>query len=163
MTKVKNETIAKAPNKKHFTEVWGDTVVLNELFYSSILGIALTMIMFLVGSKIFLSMDNIDVGLAKGYSLLVGIVGCVGSAVISAKLFKPKRIVDTKSEVTGVEEVIKAAGMTVEQEAKALATVDPQIIAELEDLEMYSLLALIPENSPNYKPEYKLYGKEANK
>ena len=30
-----------------------------------------------------------------------------------------------------------------------------KVIAEMEDLELYALLALIPEGSPNYKPEYK--------
>jgi hypothetical protein len=45
----------------------------------------------------------------------------------------------------------------VEEEAEALSHLDPKVIAEMEDLELYSLLALIPEGSPNYKPEYKQY------
>ena len=143
-------------NKKvQLTEVWGDTVDLKELMIASILGIALTMAMYLIGRSIFLKIDGLDVGLAKGYSLLLGIVGCIASGVISAKLFKPKRIIEEKFENENIEDILKAAGMTVEDEINALRNVDPAIIAEMEEFELYSLLELVPEDSPNYKPEYK--------
>lgn len=143
-------------NKKvQLTEVWGDTVDLKELMIASLLGIALTMGMYLVGRNIFLKIEGLDVGLAKGYSLLVGIVGCIASGVISAKLFKPKRIVEEKFENENIEDILKAAGMTIEDEINALRNVDPAIIAEMEEFELYSLLELVPEDSPNYKPEYK--------
>jgi hypothetical protein len=143
-------------NKKvQLTEVWGDTVDLKELMIASILGIALTMAMYLIGRSIFLKIDGLDVGLAKGYSLLLGIVGCIASGVISAKLFKPKRIIEEKFENENIEDILKAAGMTVEDEINALRNVDPEIIAEMEEFELYSLLELVPEDSPNYKPEYK--------
>jgi hypothetical protein len=45
--------------------------------------------------------------------------------------------------------------MTMEEEVEALRNLDPKLIAEMEELELYSLLALIPEDSPNYKSEYK--------
>jgi len=70
-------------NKKvQLTEVWGDTVDLKELMIASLLGIALTMSMFLIGRNIFLRIEGLDPGLAKGYSLLIGIVGCIASGVI---------------------------------------------------------------------------------
>lgn len=34
-------------NLGKYTEVWGDTVVLKELIYSCIIGVSITMIMFL--------------------------------------------------------------------------------------------------------------------
>lgn len=143
-------------NKKvQLTEVWGDTVDLKELLISSILGIVLTVGTYLIGRSIFLNIEGLDTGLAKGYSLLVGIVGCIASGVISAKLFKPKRIVEEKFENENIEDILKAAGMTVEDEINALRNVDPAIIAEMEEFELYSLLELVPEDSPNYKPEYK--------
>lgn len=149
-------------NKKvQLTEVWGDTVDLKELMIASILGIALTMAMYLVGRSIFLKIEGLDVGLAKGYSLLLGIVGCIASGVISAKLFKPKRVIEEKFENENIEEILKAAGMTVEDEINALRNVDPAIIAEMEEFELYSLLELVPEDSPNYKPEYKEKAKGA--
>ncbi|MBP1920663.1 hypothetical protein [Youngiibacter multivorans] len=143
-------------NKKvQLTEVWGDTVDLKELLISSILGIVLTVGTYLIGRSIFLKIEGLDIGLAKGYSLLVGIGGCVASGIISAKLFKPKRIVEEKFENENIEEILMAAGMTVEDEINALRNVDPAIIAEMEEFELYSLLELVPEDSPNYKPEYK--------
>jgi len=145
----------KSKNKQVLTEVWGDTVALKELLLAAILGIVLTMIFFLFGRSIFLGMGTIETSLAKGYSLLVGIAGCFLSAIISAKLFKPKRIIEERFDAEDIETVLAAAGMTLDEEAEALSHLDPKIIAEMVDLELYSLLALIPEGSPNYKPEYK--------
>jgi hypothetical protein len=62
-------------------------------------------------------------------------------------------MIDSNTE--DIEEILKAAGMTVEEEREALRTVSPEIIREMENFELYSLLALIPEDSPNYKPEYR--------
>lgn len=145
--------------KQVLTEVWGDTVALKELILASILGVVLTMAFFLVGRSVLLGMGTIETSLAKGYSLLVGITGCLLSAFISAKLFKPKRIIEERYDAEEIETILAAAGLTVEDEAEALSKLDPKVIAEMEDLELYSLLALIPENSPNYKPEYRQYAK----
>lgn len=143
--------------KQHmpYTEVWGDTVDLKHLLYASLLGIALTLGMYLIGRSIFLNIEGLEVGLAKGYSLLVGIVGCFTAAVISAKLFKPKRIIEEKFENANLEEILEAAGMTVEEEIEGLRNLDPKLIAEMEEVELWGILALVPEDSPNYKPEYK--------
>jgi hypothetical protein len=144
--------------KQVLTEVWGDTVALRELLISAILGVVLTMSFFLAGRSVLLGMGTIETSLAKGYSLLVGIGGCLLSAVISARLFKPKRIIEnglTRRTSNGAG----CRRMTVEEEAEALSHLDPKIIAEMEDLELYSLLALIPESSPNYKPEYRQYAR----
>lgn len=137
------------------TEVWGDTVNLRELTISIILGVIFTMSFFLVGRMIFLNMGSIEPNLAKGYALFVGIVGCFIAAAISAKMFRPKRFIGELNDIGEIEEVLEYAHMTVEEEAEALAKLDPSVIREMEDLELYGLLALIPEDSPNYKPEYK--------
>lgn len=141
--------------KPVYTEVWGDTVIIPELLWSAIICIVATMVCYFIGNRIFLGREGMEIGLAKGYSLLIGILGCVLSAIVCAALFKPKRRVEERLEQEDIVHVLEAAGMTVEEEAEALATVDPQIIKEMEDLELYSLLALIPEGSPNYKPEYR--------
>lgn len=140
---------------QNLTEVWGDTVKLSELGIAALLGIILTMVCYLAGNSIFSQMENIEPSLAKGYALMTGIGGCFISAAISAKFFKPKRIVEEHAEAADIAEILAFGGTTVEEETKALATLDPKIIAEMEDLELYALLALIPEGSPNYKPEYK--------
>ncbi len=145
------------PEKKEkvLTEVWGDTVNIKELAISIILGVIFTMCFYLIGRKIFLSMGSIEENLAKGYALFVGIAGCFIAAVISAKAFRPKRIVGELDSTTDVSEVLEYAHMTPEEEGEALTKVGPDVIKEMEDLELYGLLALIPEGANNYKPEYK--------
>lgn len=138
-----------------YTEVWGDTVVLKELLLACLIGIVVTMTFFLVGQNVFHNIEGLDKGMADGYALLMGLIGCLFSGVVNARLFKPKRSFDGRLQGDSIEAILEQAGMTVEEEIKALATVDAEIIAELEDLEMYSLLALVPEDSPNYKAEYK--------
>ena len=44
---------------KKFAEVWGDTLVLKELFFSAILGIALTMAGYLLGVRYFAGIQGL--------------------------------------------------------------------------------------------------------
>ena len=145
------------PEKKEkvLTEVWGDTVNIKELAISIILGVIFTMCFYLIGRKIFMSMGTIEENLAKGYALFVGIAGCFIAAVISAKSFRPKRFVAELDSTTDIAEVLEYAHMTPEEEGEALTKVGPDVIKELEDLELYGLLALIPEGANSYKPEYR--------
>ncbi len=148
-------------NKPIYTEVWGDRVILKELGIACLLGVGLTMSFFLIGQKIFLGMEGLEVSLANGYALIVGVLGCIISGVVSAKLFKPKRNIEERFEFEDIEDILQAAGITVEEERQALAVADEDVIKELEDLQLYALLALIPEDSPNYKAEYKRLAKGA--
>ncbi len=145
-------------NKKNkpLTEVWGDTVNLKELLFAVLLGIVFTMGFYLVGRHFFLQIDSLEPSLAKGYALFVGIAGCLISSVISAKLFKPKRVISEMQQNHDIEEILAHAGMTLEDEIDALTKLHPDIIKQMEDFSLYSLLALIPEGQPNYKPEYKI-------
>lgn len=146
----KNEQTGK------YMEVWGDTVVPKELAVAACICVALTMAFFLGGRTLLLGIDSLNPSLAKGYSLLVGIVGTFIGTAISAKLFKPKRKIMIDFQEENIEDILKSAGMTVEEEREALRTVGPQVIREMEDLELYSLLSLIPEDCANYKPEYQM-------
>ena len=58
--------------------VWGDTVVLKELAISAVICVILTMVFYLAGRTGLLQIQSLDPALAKGYSLLVGIVGTGG-------------------------------------------------------------------------------------
>ena len=145
----------KETKNEKYTEVWGDTVVLKELLYSCVIGVFFTMGMFFLGKKIFHSFENIEKSLANGYALLIGVIGCIASGAICAKLFRPKRTVEEKFEFENIENILESAGITLEEEKEALSKLDSETIKELEDLELYALLALIPEDSKNYKKEYK--------
>lgn len=143
-----------------YMEVWGDTIVPKELAISAIICVITTMVFFLAGRTVLLGIESLTPALAKGYALLVGILGTFLGAVICAKKFKPKRKIMIEFQEENIEDILKAAGMTIEEEREALRTVSPEIIKEMEDLELYSLLALIPEDSANFKPEYKEKAKE---
>lgn len=149
--------------EEKYTEVWGDTVVLKELVYACIIGIILTMSMFLLGKYLFHKIPSIEKSLASGYALLIGVMGCILSGVISAKLFKPKRNVEEKFELENIEALLEKAGLTLSEEGEYLGNADEEIIRELENLELYPLLALIPKGSKNYKSIYceKVKEKEA--
>ena len=138
--------------------VWGDTVVLKELAISAVICVILTMVFYLAGRAGLLQIQSLDPALAKGYSLLVGIVA------ICAKTFKPKRKIMVESQSENIEDILKVAGMTMEEESEALRHVSKEVIREMENLELYSLLSLIPEDCDNFKPEYrqKIHGKEGN-
>lgn len=147
-----------------YMSVWGDTVVLKELAISAIVCVVLTMGFFLAGRAVLLQFESLEPALAKGYSLLVGIVGTFLGAAICAKKFKPKRKIMVEFQAENIEDILKAAGMTVEEESEALRHVSKEVIREMEDLELYSLLSLVPEDCDNFKPEYrqKIHAKEGN-
>lgn len=140
---------------KQYTHVWGDLVSLKELVIAGVIGIVVTMGMFFLGQYIFNELiEGIDASLANGYALLIGVSGVFISGFISAKMFKPKRRIEERMEKGAIDDILKAANTTPEEEAEALAMASPDVIKEMEDLELYGLLALIPEDSENYKPEY---------
>lgn len=143
-----------------YMEVWGDTIVPKELAISAIICVITTMVFFLAGRTVLLGIESLTPALAKGYALLVGILGTFIGAVICAKKFKPKRKIMIDFQQENIEDILKAAGMTIEEEREALRTVSPEIIKEMEDLELYSLLSLIPEDCANFKPEYRERAKE---
>ena len=143
-----------------YMEVWGDTVVPKELAASAVICIISSMAFFLAGRAFFMSLGTLEPELAKGYALLVGIVGTFAGAIVAGIRFKPKRRILADASGDDIEEILHSAGMTLEEEIEVLRTVSPEVIREMENFELYSLLALIPEDSPNYKPEYRRRAKE---
>lgn len=125
-----------------YAELWGDRVVLKELLIASVIGIVLTMTFYFNASKYFLSQESIDPGLAKGYSLMIGIGGCLLGGIISSKLFKPKREVVESGEKLDVLGAIEAAGSTLEDEIKAMKSLNKQSIEEMKVLGLDALLEL---------------------
>ena len=86
--------------KGRYMEVWGDTVVPGQLAASALICVVTTMAFFLVGRTVLLGVDSLEPALAKGYALLVGILGTFLGAAICAKKFPPKRkiMVDFQEE-----------------------------------------------------------------
>lgn len=130
-------------NKKVvYAELWGDRVTLKELLIAAVIGIVLTMGCYLAASSYFLNNPDIEPGLAKGYSLMVGIGGCILSAAISSRLFQPKRIIVDKAEAADVAGALEAAGSTMEAEIEGIRNASPESVREMERLGLTGLLDL---------------------
>jgi 2C-methyl-D-erythritol 2,4-cyclodiphosphate synthase len=127
---------------KQFAEVWGDTLVLKELFLSAVLGIALTMAGYLIGVSYFAGIKGLSKSLITGYALMTGIVGCVAAGVIASMLYKPKRTVEDMIVQEDIAAVLKAGDMTLEEETLAMNNLDKQVLAEMQELNLQVLLDL---------------------
>lgn len=127
---------------KKFAEVWGDTLVLKELFFSAILGIALTMAGFLLGVRYFAGIQGLSKSLITGYALMTGIIGCVAAGTIASKLYKPKRTVEDMIVQEDIAAVLKAGDMTLEEETLAMTNLDSQVLSEMQELNLQALLDL---------------------
>lgn len=129
-------------SSKKFAEVWGDTLVLKELFFSALLGISLTMAGYLAGVRYFAGIKGLSKALITGYALMTGILGCVVAGIIASKLYKPKRTVEDMIVQEDIAAVLKAGDMTLEEETIAMETVDKQVIDEMKELNLQVLLDL---------------------
>ena len=129
---------------KKFAEVWGDTLVLKELFFSAILGIALTMAGYLLGVRYFAGIQGLSKSLITGYALMTGIIGCVAAGTIASKLYKPKRTVEDMIVQEDIAAVLKAGDMTLEEETLAMTNLDSQVLSEMQELNLQALLDLRP-------------------
>ncbi|OUZ08604.1 hypothetical protein BHE97_13095 [Aeromicrobium sp. PE09-221] len=77
-------------------EVWGDVVSERHVKVSVLLGAGLAVPTFLLAHRGFgAAMDNQD--LAKTFAMLAGLAACLVAALISARLFEPKRIVSERT------------------------------------------------------------------
>lgn len=91
------EKISDSKTKPSFYQVWNDSVVVKDLTKAILINIALTTT-FLYSSIYILGSFIHDANIMKGYSLLIGLIGCVLGAIICMNLFKPKRIINTDIE-----------------------------------------------------------------
>jgi hypothetical protein len=74
--------------------VWGETVKTRNLCLALLISVPSTLIGLLVAEKILAGVME-DGEIAKTYSLLIGLAIVVTTAVISARMFRPQRIVTT--------------------------------------------------------------------
>lgn len=135
--------------KKAYADIWGDTVDLRHLAAAMIIGIALALGCYILGLGVIKSSyPKLPANLAQGYALLVGIVGSLAAAVLSARLFAPKRVL--KEDEFSPEDralVIRELQIDMEREGEELKTVPPEIVAEMKELQIYDLF--LGQNGPS--------------
>lgn len=124
-------------------DIWGDTVDLRHLAYGMVLGIIIALAAYMGGvSYLKANYPKLPLNLVTGYSLLIGIVGCLLSAFIAAKLFPPKR--ELKEAELSAEDrllVIEELKLDQETERRELETLPPEIVEEMKQLKLYDLFA----------------------
>ncbi|WP_140425582.1 hypothetical protein [Cryobacterium sp. N21] len=121
---------------QHYLEVWGDTVDSRHLVGSIGLGIGIAVPIYLLADWGFDVLTGGDV-LAHSYALVAGLGACVLAAVVAARLFKPKRIIQIGTAHTGSRE---AAMDAIEEEMGLLGNPDelsPSALAEVKELGLY--------------------------
>lgn len=123
-----------------YMEVWGDTVDLDHLALSIVLGIGVSLGAFFAGKSVLSTLVE-DVAIARAYAMLVGLAGCLLAGVICAFLFKPKRDVvehsSDESERFNVVELLAAesGGLGSISDLSAAARAE---MAELGILELFA-------------------------
>lgn len=129
-----------ASHKGHLAEVWGDVVDRRHLAAAVVIGAVVSLGTFLIAARIFAATVAVpDVG--RAYAMLVGLLGCVLSGLICAKLFPPKReVVETAADpawqIAAMQQLAGDTG-TIGR----LEDLPPQVIAEMKELGLYELFA----------------------
>lgn len=127
--------------KKTYADVWGDTVDIRHLAFAMIIGIVISLLCYVLGlSFVKSNFPKVPANLTKAYALLIGILGSLISAFVSAKLFKPKRIL--KEGHFSEEDrnlVLDELQIDRNKEAEELKTAGPAIIEEMKQLQLYDL------------------------
>jgi hypothetical protein len=131
------------PKPKPYADVWGDTVDLRHLSIAIVIGIAVSLTFYLVGLKFILrSLPKTPQSLTQAYALLIGILGCLVSAVVSTKLFPPKRTLrESQFNAQEREAALSELQIDWEREREELKTLSPQIVAEMKELQIYEIFA----------------------
>lgn len=129
--------------KKVYADVWSDTVDIRHLAMGIVIGLVLSLSFYIFGLSFIQShFRKVPLNLSKAYALLIGIFGSLVSAVISANLFKPKRSLRegqfSKEERNSVLEELQ---INRDQESKELNMVEPEIIEEMKQLQLYDIFA----------------------
>ena len=128
---------AKASSPE-LAEIWGDTVNLKHLGGAMLIGVLLGFGFFWSGLHLIKAQyPAIQGSLQTAIALLVGIFGCLLAAVISAKLFGPKRTL-TEQEFSAEDRlrVLQDLQVDMSQEAADMKTMPAEILAEMRELQL---------------------------
>lgn len=127
--------------KTCLADIWGDTVDLYDLGKGIVIGIVISISCYLGAHEIIITQaPEIAPKLVSAYSLLFGIGGCVISAVVSAKLFKPKRTLNEEEfSEKDRDRVLNELNVDISKEQEELKYADVKVLQEMKDLKLYEL------------------------
>lgn len=111
------------PGGPELLDMWGDTVLPADLIKALVLTLVVTIPLFLIGQEVG-SAKIEDPTLSRAVALLFGLVGCLGSGLACALLFKPKRVI-----------VAATADSSSRREALAILAADPNGLGSVDELD----------------------------
>lgn len=122
-------------------DIWGDTVNLHHLGGAMVIGVLLGFGFFWSGLHLIKAQyPGMQASLQSAIALLVGIAGCLLAAVISAKLFRPKRkLTEQESSADDRQRVLQDLQVDMVQEMADMATMSPEILAEMKELKLETM------------------------
>lgn len=122
----------ETPSKNKYLEILGDTIVPNQLLFSIIISVAVSLGGYNLGLWFFPSIASVN--MVASYSLLLGISGTVLSLLVCSFIFKPKRIlIEEETSTNSMKEVFEDLQLDADEEL-ALIENDPVTKKELEEL-----------------------------
>jgi len=126
--------------KRQLISVWGDTVDLWQLLWGVTGGALLGYFSFAGGLRYLTQYHpSLPTGLAMGYALLFGVGGCIVVGLIAAKLFPPKHVYREQERSIDRSAVLKDLKVDMQLEAEYLKQASPQVIREMQALQLYDL------------------------
>lgn len=118
--------------KNKYLEILGDTIVPNQLLFSIIISVAISLGGYNLGLWFFPSIASEN--MVASYSLLLGITGTVLALLFCSIVFKPKRIlIEEETSTNSMKEVFEDLQLDADEEL-ALIENDPVTKKELEEL-----------------------------
>lgn len=131
--KNKSKTVRRA-------SVWSDIVDVNGLKWAVVLGSVIGLGFYFLGYFILNKyVKALDPQLIKGYSMILGVLGCILAGIISSILFKPQRILEETSPTKkDLIEVLDEYGIKFEEEIQALEELSPREKIELKESELFA-------------------------
>ncbi len=136
--------------------IWGDTVDLKHLAGAMLIGIGLGFAFFRGGQEGLLHLyPDLGAGLNNAGALLVGIVGCLLAAVVSARLFPPKRTLSEQQfSEDDRERVLRELQVDLSVEAAYAQSMPEDIREEMKELQLDAVFRAPSENTDARKGAY---------
>lgn len=126
--------------KYQLAEVWGDVVDLRQLGAAIVVGAAISLGTYFVAGRIFAATVEV-VAVGRAYAMLAGLVGCVVSGIVCAKLFPPKReVIESAADPSWRAEAMEQLAAETGTIGR-IEDVPPVVAQEMKELGLYDLFA----------------------
>jgi hypothetical protein len=121
--------------------IWGDTVDMKHLGGAMVIGIILGFVFYKGGLLIIdTHFSQLAKNLHTSIALLIGIIGCLLAAVVSAKLFLPKRTMSEQAfSPEDRKRVLQELQINLAEEAAELKVTPADTIREMRDLQLLDI------------------------